>query len=103
VKGSLHGTGLKVTLLNTKLKEMEGKLSEKEEADLTVRLKYEKTEQLKRRIIWAIKLFYKIMILLVPGSMFIHQMLDLRITLKERKDASFFIEISMKEKANYDD
>lgn len=85
VKGSLHGTGLKVSLLNTKLKEMEGKLSEKEEADLTVRLKYEKTEQLKRRIIWAIKLFYKIIILLVPGTMLIHQMLDLRITLKERK------------------
>lgn len=86
VKGSLHGTGLKVNLLNTKLKEMEGKLSEKEEADLTVRLKYEKTEQLKRRIIWAIKLFYKIIILLVPGTMLIHQMLDLRMTLKEKNE-----------------
>ncbi|MGA1840115.1 MAG: hypothetical protein ACMUIU_05765 [bacterium] len=86
VKGSLHGTGLKVALLNTKLEEMEGKLSEKEEEDLTAELKHEKTERLKRRIIWAIKLFYKIMILLVPGTMFIHQMLDLRITLKERKE-----------------
>ena len=86
VKGSLHGTGLKVTLLSTKLEEMEGKLSEKEETNLTERLKYEKTERLKRRIIWAIKLFYKIMILLVPGVMFIHQMLDLRVTLKEKKE-----------------
>jgi hypothetical protein len=86
VKGSLHGTELKVSLLNTKLEEMEGKLSDEEEEDLTAKLKYEKTERLKRRIIWAIKLFYKFMILIVPGIMFTHQMLDLRITLKERKE-----------------
>ncbi|MGA1796435.1 MAG: hypothetical protein ACMUIL_11320 [bacterium] len=86
VEGKLHGTGLKVSLLNAKLAEMEGRLSETEETDLNATLKYEKTERLKKRIIWGIKFFYKIMILLVPGAMFMHQMLDLRITLKERRE-----------------
>lgn len=86
VKGTLHGTSLKVSLLNTKIEAMEDELSEDEANDLNKELKYHKTERLKRRIIWGIKLFYKIMILLVPGTMFAHQMLDLRITLKEKKE-----------------
>lgn len=86
VKGTLHGTGLKVSLLTTKLAEEKDILSEEDTTDLTEELKFQKMEQLKRRIIWAIKLFYKFMILLVPGIMFIHQMLDLRMTLKERKE-----------------
>lgn len=85
VKGALHISGTKIPLLEEKLKEMGDDLSEEERAELTEDLKFQKTEKLKKNIIWAIKLFYKIMILLVPGSMLTHQLLDFRNTLKERK------------------
>ena len=86
VKGTLHGTGLKVKLLSAHLEDKGDSLSEEETMDLTDQIKYQKMERLKGRIIWSIKLFYKFLILLVPGTMFIHQMLDLRITLKKNKE-----------------
>jgi len=85
VKGTIHGTGLKVALLNTKLDTMKSSLSVVETTDLSDKLKYQKNERMKRGILWGIKTFYKIMILLVPGTMLIHQLLDFKKTLSVRK------------------
>lgn len=84
--GGVHGTGVKAALLQKKLIEEGEDLSTEEKTALKVRINENKTEKLKVMIIWGIKAFYKLMIVLVGGFMFIHQVLDLRITLKERKE-----------------
>ncbi len=84
--GGVHGTGVKASLLQKKLIDEGEELSTEEKVSIKEEIAKNKTEKLKLTIIWGIKAFYKLMIVLVGGFMFIHQALDLRITLKERKE-----------------
>jgi hypothetical protein len=84
--GAVHGTGIKSALLQKRLIEEGEELTQEEKASLKEEIKENKMDKLQLTIIWGIKTFYKLMIILVGGFMFIHQMLDLRITLKERRE-----------------
>ncbi|MGA1823040.1 MAG: hypothetical protein ACMUIP_00160 [bacterium] len=84
-KGNMHTTGVKVSILTEQLKEKEETLSEEEKGNFAAQIKYEKMEKLKKQIIWGIKLFYKFLIFLVPGTMLLHQLLDLTTILRTGK------------------
>jgi len=85
VKGNMHTTGVKVSLLSDKLEESEETMSEEEKGEFAVNIKFEKMERLKKRIIWSIKLFYKFLIFLVPGTMLLHQILDFSSIVRTNK------------------
>jgi len=84
--GGVHGTGVKASLLRKRLIDEGEELTQEEKDGIKADIKKNKWEKLQLTIIWAIKAFYKLMIILVGGGMFLHQMLDLRITLKERRE-----------------
>jgi hypothetical protein len=84
--GPVHGTGVKVSLLEKQLREEGEDLTVEEKKKLMLKIDDNSMTKLQLNIIWAIKAFYKLMIVLVGGFMFLHQMLDLRITLKERRE-----------------
>lgn len=84
--GAVHGAGVKTALLEKQLREKSEDLTPEEKTKLKAKIEDTSMTKLQLTIIWAIKSFYKLMIILVGGFMFLHQMLDLRITLKERRE-----------------
>ncbi|MCL6583490.1 MAG: hypothetical protein K6U11_07600 [bacterium] len=84
--GAVHGTGVKAALLEKKLRAEGEEISPEEKKKLRTEIDDAGMTKLQQTIIWGIKTFYKVMIVLVGGFMFIHQLLDLRITLKERRE-----------------
>lgn len=85
VRGKVHSAGLKFTILEETLlkKGAKAKLT-KEQRELLI--KKAKEEELSAKIVYFVQLAYTILIGVICGFMFIHQLLDLRITLRERRE-----------------
>lgn len=86
-KGKVHAAGIKVGILREQAEAEvlagEPTLTEEERAILIERAQ---AEQLKFKIVRLVKIFYTVLIGVICGGMFIHQVLDFIATMRERRE-----------------
>ncbi len=85
VKGKVHSAGLKFTILEEALLKKGAKSSLTKEQRKLI-MEKAKEEQFSAKIVYFVQLAYTILIGVICGGMFIHQVLDFMATMRERRE-----------------